>query len=300
MVGIQITPDQWVFWQFEAWPAVKLNATLVFTWLIMAILVIGSAWVTRGLTTETQISRFQNLVEVLVTGMRDQIRDVSRQDPGPYLPFVGTLFLFIATANLLSVVPGYRPPTGSLSTTAALATCVFVAVPLYGIASQGLGQYLKHYIQPTVLMLPFNVIGEFSRTLALAVRLYGNMMSGTVIAAILIGFVPLFVPVLMQLLGLLTGMIQAYIFAVLAMVYIASATRVIRGSEGGEPSAEELPDDDQKPEDQPPEDQQPVNNTRNGIEQDQQNRRGSEQGGGRTETQRTETQSHGNSNDNEE
>jgi F-type H+-transporting ATPase subunit a len=170
-------------------------------------------------------------LEVLVTGMRDQIRDVSRQDPGQYLPFVGTLFLFIAMATLLSVVPGYRPPTGSLSTTAALATCVFVAVPLYGIASQGLGGYLKHYIRPTVLMLPFNIIGELSRTLALAVRLYGNMMSGTVIAAILIGFVPLFVPVLMQLLGLLTGMIQAYIFAVLAMVYIASATKVLREME---------------------------------------------------------------------
>jgi F-type H+-transporting ATPase subunit a len=128
-------------------------------------------------------------------------------------------------------VPGYSPPTGSLSTTAALATCVFVAVPLYGIASQGLGGYLRHYIRPTLLMLPFNIIGELSRTLALAVRLYGNMMSGTVIAAILIGFVPLFVPVLMQLLGLLTGMIQAYIFAVLAMVYIASATKVLREAE---------------------------------------------------------------------
>ena len=179
--------------------------------------------------------------------MRDQIRDVSRQDPGPYLPFVGTLFLFTATANLLSVVPGYRPPTGSLSTTAALATCVFVAVPLYGIASQGMGQYLKHYIQPTVLMLPFNVIGELSRTLALAVRLYGNMMSGTVIAAILIGFVPLFVPVLMQLLGLLTGMIQAYIFAVLAMVYIASATRVIHRSEEADASADTTPPDNPAP-----------------------------------------------------
>lgn len=228
MDGVQISTDEWIFWQSEAWPALKLNATIVFSWLVMAILAIGSWLVTRRLTTGTEIPRFQNVLEVLVTGMRDQIRDVSRQDPGQYLPLVGTLFLFIAMATLLSVVPGYRPPTGSLSTTAALATCVFVAVPLYGIASQGLGGYLKHYIQPTVLMLPFNIIGELSRTLALAVRLYGNMMSGTVIAAILIGFVPLFVPILMQLLGLLTGMIQAYIFAVLAMVYIASATKVLR------------------------------------------------------------------------
>ena len=232
MNGIQISPDDWIFWQSNAWPAVKLNATIVFSWLVMIILAVGSWLVTRRLDSGTELSRFQNMLEVLVTGIRDQIRDVSRQDPGPYLPFVGTLFLFVAMANLLSVVPGYRPPTGSLSTTAALATCVFVAVPLYGIASQGLLGYCKHYIRPTVLMLPFNIIGELSRTLALAVRLYGNMMSGTVIAAILIGFVPLFVPVLMQLLGLLTGMIQAYIFAVLAMVYIASATKVLTPSKG--------------------------------------------------------------------
>jgi F-type H+-transporting ATPase subunit a len=231
MGGIDITTDQWVFWQWEAWPVVKLNATILFTWLVMAILAVGSWLVTRRLSTGPKVPRFQNMLEVLVMGMRDQIREVSRQDPGPYLPFVGTLFLFIAMANLLAVVPGYQPPTGSLSTTAALATCVFVAVPLYGMASQGLLGYLKHYIQPTPLMLPFNLTGELSRTLALAVRLYGNMMSGTVIAAILIGFVPLFIPILMQLLGLLTGMIQAYIFAVLAMVYIASATKAIREAE---------------------------------------------------------------------
>lgn len=226
MNGVTITTDEWVFWQSESWPVVRLNATIAFTWLIMGLLSVASWLVTRNLSQGTELSRLQNLLEVLVTGIRDQIRDVSRQDPRQYLPFVGTLFVFIAAANLLSVVPGYQPPTASLSTTAALATCVFVAVPLYGIAAQGVTGYLRHYIRPTLLMLPFNVIGELSRTLALAVRLYGNMMSGTVIAAILVGFVPLFIPVLMQLLGLLTGMIQAYIFAVLAMVYIASATRV--------------------------------------------------------------------------
>jgi F-type H+-transporting ATPase subunit a len=228
MNDIQLSPDQWVLWQSETWPAVKINATLVFTWLVGGLLVLGSWFVTRDLSTDFRPSRRQLALEILVGGIRDQIHQVSRQDPGPYLPFLGTLFLFIASANVLSVVPGYRPPTSSLSTTAALATCVFVSVPLYGILSQGLLGYLKHYIQPTVLMLPFNIIGEFSRTLALAVRLYGNMMSGTVIAAILLGFVPLFVPILMQLLGLLTGLIQAYIFAVLAMVYIASATRAVR------------------------------------------------------------------------
>jgi len=215
-----ISPDSVVLWQ---WGVFRLNLTIVFTWLVMAVLVLGSWLVTRRLSTGTELSRWQNLLEVLVTGIRDQIRAVSHQDPGRYLPFVGTLFLFIAVANLLNVVPGYMAPTGSLSTTTALAICVFVAVPLYGIVQQGPLEYFRHYVQPTVLMLPFNIIGEFSRILALAVRLYGNIMSGTVIAAILLSITPYFFPVVMQLLGLLTGLIQAYIFAILAMVYIASA-----------------------------------------------------------------------------
>lgn len=231
MSGVQISPDQWILWQSDAWPMVKLNATIVFTWMVMGLLTVLSWLTTRRLSTGTTIPRLQNVLEVIVGGMRDQIREVSGRDPGHYLPFVGTLFLFICVANLLAVVPGYRPPTGSLSTTAALATCVFIAVPIYGIATQGVRSYLGHYIRPTPLMLPFNMIGELSRTLALAVRLYGNMMSGTVVAAILLGFVPLFVPILMQVLGLLTGLIQAYIFAVLAMVYIASATTVYRQRE---------------------------------------------------------------------
>lgn len=216
-----INPDSITFWQ---WEILQLNATIIFTWIVMALLTLISWLVTCRLSTGTSISRWQNLLEALVVGMRDQIREVSQQEPGQYLPFIGTLFLFIVTANLLNVVPGFIAPTGSLSTTTALAICVFVAVPLYGIASEGPLAYFKRYFKPTVLMLPFNIIGEISRTVALAVRLYGNIMSGTVIVAILLGLTPYFFPVVMQLLGLLTGIIQAYIFAVLAMVYIASAT----------------------------------------------------------------------------
>lgn len=190
----------------------------------MVLLVGMSVLGTRRLSSDTKITPWQNLLEVVVIGIRDQIRDVSQQQPGRYLPFIGSLFLFIAVSNLLSVIPGYKPPTSSLSTTTALAICVFVAVPIYGISESGFLGYMRQYLRPTPFMLPFNIIGELSRTLALAVRLYGNIMSGTVIAAILLGFAPFFFPVLMQLLGLLTGMIQAYIFAVLAMVYIASAT----------------------------------------------------------------------------
>jgi F-type H+-transporting ATPase subunit a len=219
---MRLTPDELVI---VDWGVVPLNATIVFTWLVMAILVGVARIVTLRLTDAERPSRWQNLLEVLVTGMRDQIRQVSQQEPGRYLPFIGTLFLFIATSNALGVVPGSAPPTGSLSTTTALALCVLIAVPLYGIAEQGFVGYLRTYLQPTFLMLPFNILGEISRTVALAVRLYGNVMSGTVLAALLISIIPFFFPVLMQLLGLLTGLIQAYIFAVLAMVYIAAAAR---------------------------------------------------------------------------
>jgi len=214
-----ISPDEVVVWK---WGFVHLNATILWTWAVMAVMAVGSWWITRRLSSGPEISRWQNLLEVIVGYTRDQIRQISRQAAGPYLPFIGTLFLFIAVCNALAVVPGYVPPTASLSTTAALAICVFVAVPVYGVMDQGVGGFLKDYVEPSVVMLPFNLIGEFSRTLAMAVRLFGNVMSGTKIAAILLAIAPLFFPILMQALGLMTGLIQAYIFAVLATVYIAS------------------------------------------------------------------------------
>lgn len=217
-----INPDEIILFE-RGWFAI--NITIFFTWLVMFLLTFGSWLVTRKLTSEGELSRWQNLLEVLINGINDQIHEVSRQEPGPYLPFVGTLFIFIAISNILAIVPGYTPPTSSLSTTAALAICVFIAVPVFGIIHQGVLNYLKQYLQPTIFMLPFNIIGELSRTLALAVRLYGNMMSGTIIVAILLTIIPLIFPVVMQALGLLTGLIQAYIFAILAMVYIASASK---------------------------------------------------------------------------
>jgi len=223
-----ITPDQVIFWHKGL---VSFNATILFTWIIMIIMVLGAWLITRRITSDAQLSRWQNLMEIIVNGLRDQIREISRQSPGQYLPFVGTLFLFITVSNLLSVVPGYTPPTASLSTTAALAICVFVAVPIYGILKRGVAGYLKQYIRPTILMLPFNIMGEISRTLALAVRLFGNVMSGMKIAAILLAVAPLLFPILMHALGLLTGLIQAYIFAVLAMVYIASAAQARKETE---------------------------------------------------------------------
>lgn len=237
---MKISPDQIILWEVPlgSLGILPINATIFFTWVVMAVLVIGARLITRSLTTGEHIPRPQNLLESLVELMRGQIRDVTQSDPGKYLPFIGTLFMFIATANLLAIVPGYRPPTGSLSTTAALAICVLIAVPIFGIGERGLLGYLAQYLKPTPFMLPFNIIGEASRTVALAIRLYGNVMSGTVIAAILVSVAPFFFPILVQLLGLLTGMVQAYIFAVLAMVYIASAART-HGEDAGPSQADD-------------------------------------------------------------
>ncbi len=217
-----ITPDTIILFRYGPF---AVNATVFFTWLVMIAMVLGSWLATRKVSCHLPMSRWQNLLEVVVGGIREQIRGVSRQDPERYVPFIGSLFLFIAVSNLLGIVPGYIAPTGSLSTTVALALCTLVAVPFFGIRSRGLGGYLRHYARPSIFMLPFNLIGELSRTLALAVRLFGNVMSGAKIAAILLAIAPLFMPILMHALGLLTGLIQAYIFATLAMVYIASAIR---------------------------------------------------------------------------
>ena len=219
---MRLSPDEMIFWQSGF---LKLNGTIVFTWGLMLVLAVGSKLLTRKLSTDQNRSRWQNFLEIIVTGIEKQIEEVGLPHPEKYLGFLGTLFLFLATSSLCTILPGYDPPTGSLSTTVALALCVFVAVPLFGIADQGVRGYLKSYVEPTVIMLPFNIISELSRTLALAVRLFGNMMSGAMIIAILLTITPFIFPIVMTLLGLLTGMVQAYIFSILAAVYIAAAIR---------------------------------------------------------------------------
>lgn len=229
---MHLSPDEIIFWQQGF---LKLNATIAFTWGLMFVLAAGSLLVTRNLSTGLQRSRWQNLLEIVVTAIKEQIAEVGLRQPEKYLGFLGTLFLFVAIASLFTIIPGYEPPTGSLSTTAALAICVFVAVPLFGIADQGLGGYFREYLKPTFIMLPFNIISELSRTLALAVRLFGNMMSGTMILAMLLTITPFLFPIAMSVLGLLTGMVQAYIFSILATVYIAAATRARKPEPGLEP-----------------------------------------------------------------
>jgi F-type H+-transporting ATPase subunit a len=219
---MHLSTDSIILWQHGFF---KLNATIAFTWMLMFVLVIGSKLITSRFSRGIERSRWQNLLEIVVTFINQQIAEVGLRMPEKYLGFLGTLFLFVSTASLFTIFPGYVPPTGSLSTTVALAICVFVAVPVFGIQDRGLAGYLKAYLKPTVIMLPFNIISELSRTLALAVRLFGNMMSGTMILSILLTITPYVFPVAMSALGLLTGMVQAYIFSILATVYIAAATR---------------------------------------------------------------------------
>ena len=219
---MNLTPDSIVFWEYGF---ITINATIVFSWVVILVLLGLAHLATRKLTSGPNPTRWQLFLEMIVTSIRSQIRDMTQRSPDQFLPFLGTLFLFISLSNLLDLVPYFEPPTGSLSVTAALAICVFVAVPVYGIREKGVGGYLKSYIQPSPFMLPFNIIGEISRTFSLAVRLFGNIMSGTMIVGVLISIAPFFVPIVMQALGLLIGQIQAYIFAALATVYIASGMR---------------------------------------------------------------------------
>jgi F-type H+-transporting ATPase subunit a len=221
---MRLSPDELVIWRPQC-GFVELNSTIVTTWGLMLVMTVGAKLITRKLATEGTVSRWQGFLEIVVTTIQKQIKEVGLNHPQKCLSFVGTLFLFIAVSNLCAIVPGYDPPTGSLSTTSALAISVFVAVTLFGIKEQGLGGYLKSYLKPTFIMLPFNVISELSRTFALAIRLFGNIMSGTLIVGILLTIAPLIFPIFMDLLGLLTGMVQAYIFSILATVYIAAATR---------------------------------------------------------------------------
>jgi len=219
---MRISPDELIFWQHGF---IVLNETLVMTWVLMFVMASGAWLITRNLKTDTSISRWQSTLEMLVLGIKKQIEEVGMNKPEKYLSFLGTLFLFIAMASLFTIMPGYDSPTASISTTIALALSVFLAVPIFGIKEQGFKIYLKSYIEPTVVMLPFNIISEVSRTMALAIRLFGNMMSGGLIVSILLGITPLIFPIVMTALGLLTGMVQAYIFSILAAVYIAAATQ---------------------------------------------------------------------------
>ncbi len=221
---MRLSPDEIIFWQYGFF---KLNATIVFTWGLMLVLAVGAKLITRKLSIGLKRSRWQNLLEIIVIAIEKQIEDVGLSNPKQYLGFLGTLFLFrrheppcapsfpATSRRRVRSRPRRRWPC------ACLSPCRFSAS-----RSRAWATISSPTSQPTFIMLPFNIISEISRTLALAVRLFGNMMSGTMIIAILLTITPFIFPIVMMALGLLTGMVQAYIFFILATVYIAAATRV--------------------------------------------------------------------------
>lgn len=201
---------------------ITIGGTVFFSWIVMGVLVLLSWLATRQLKTTLRVSKLQTAMEMIVMTIRSQIKEVSGDNPARYMPMMGTFFLFIGMSNLMTIIPWFRAPTASLSTTLAFSLCVFCAMPLYGIRNQGIIGYLKKYIDPTPMMLPMNIISDFSSTFSLAFRLYGNMLSGAIIASVLMMLAPFLVPLPLQILGLITGTIQAYIFALLAIVYVSA------------------------------------------------------------------------------
>jgi F-type H+-transporting ATPase subunit a len=200
---------------------VPITEPVVVTWGLMAVLAFGGFIATRSLTVVP--SRAQTVLEVIVQAIEHQIRDTMRVAPTPYLPLIGMLFVFILAANWSSLVPGIDPPTAHIETDAALALIVFFAVIYFGIRSRGIGGYLKTFAEPSVVMIPLNIVETFTRTFSLVVRLFGNIMSGVFIIGIILSLAGLLVPIPLMALDLLTGAVQAYIFTVLAMVFIGSA-----------------------------------------------------------------------------
>lgn len=201
---------------------VPVTQPVVTTWGIMAVLTLGGAWISRTLTSGRP-GRLQTLLELGVTALDQQIRETMRTEPAPYRSFVGTLFLFILVANWSSLVPGVEPPTATLATDAALAIIVFLAIIIFGVRSGGVAGYLRSFLWPSVVMVPLNLIGTVTRTFSLMVRLFGNVMAGVFIIGIVLSLAGLLVPIPLMALDLLTGAVQAYIFAILAMVFIAGA-----------------------------------------------------------------------------
>lgn len=204
---------------------VPISRTVVTTWGLMAVLAIGSWIATRGFRIIP--GSWQAIIETVVVGIGDQIAALLNRDAGPFLPLLGTLFIFLVVANLCGIVPGVRAPTASIETPAALSAVVFFSVHYYGIRVQGFGAYLKNYLKPNPVMLPFNILSELTRSFSLAMRLFGNIMSEELVVAIVLALAGLLVPIPFMAFGILVGLVQAYIFSVLAAVYIGGGIGAI-------------------------------------------------------------------------
>jgi len=198
-----------------------ITRPVVTTWIIMAVLTLVCRFVTRRLSMLPD--RRQAVLEGIVTGIIGQIEDVIRKDGRPFLPLVGTLFIFLVIANLCGVLPGVEAPTGKIETPAALALIVFFSVHYFGVRARGLRGYLASFAEPKLIMLPLNILSEITRTFSLMVRLFGNIMSGEFIIGLVVALAGLFVPIPLMALEILVGLVQAYIFTVLATVFIGAA-----------------------------------------------------------------------------
>ncbi len=205
---------------FQVGP-VGITRPVVTTWVIMLVLTLASWLLTRRLAARPD--RWQTALEVLVTGICAQIEDVIRQDARPLLPLLGTLFIFLVVANLSGVLPGVEAPTAKIETPAALALIVFASVHYFGVRAQGLFGYLRSFAEPKLIMLPLNLVSQVTRTFSLMVRLFGNVMSGEFVIALVMALAGLFLPIPLMVLEVLVGIVQAYIFTVLATVFIGAA-----------------------------------------------------------------------------
>lgn len=199
---------------------VPISETVVVTWVLMAALALACFLASRSLTLTP--SRTQSVLELIVEAVAGQIRETIRVSPWPYVPMIGTLFLFILVANWSSMIPGVEPPTAHIETDVALGLIVFMAIIYFGIRARGLRGYLKTFAEPSIVMIPLNVVETFTRTFSMIVRLFGNIMSAVFIIGIILSLAGLLVPIPLMALDLLVGAIQAYIFAVLAIVFIGS------------------------------------------------------------------------------
>jgi len=200
---------------------VGVTRPVVTTWIIMIALVSLCALLTRRLGV--QPDRRQAALEVIVSGISRQIEEVIRKDAGPFLPMLATLFIFLVVANLSGVLPGVEAPTGKIETPVALGLIVFFSVHYFGVRARGLRGYLASFAEPKLIMLPLNVLSEVTRTFSMMVRLFGNVMSGEFVIAMVLALAGLFVPIPLMLLEILVGLVQAYIFSVLATVFIGAA-----------------------------------------------------------------------------
>jgi F-type H+-transporting ATPase subunit a len=200
---------------------VPITSTVVTTWIVMAAMVIPCWLGTRRL--QLRPGKWQSTLELVVTSIEGQIRQVVRREPKPFVPLIGTLFLFLVVANLSAMIPGTSPPTAHLETDAALAGIVFLSVHVFGIRQHGLWGYLKGYGRPSVLLLPLNILSEVTRTFSLMIRLFGNIMSHEIVIGVVVALAGLLVPIPLMVLAVLIGIVQAYIFAILATVFIGAA-----------------------------------------------------------------------------